>query len=62
LNVFDANAVEEALWIWDAAGIDEVVLVSLGPQRALDALRTGLAMGAHRAPLVSDEGAAGSFG
>jgi electron transfer flavoprotein beta subunit len=62
LNPFDANAIEEALRLRDAAaeGGVEVVLVSLGPERALDALRKGLAMGADRALLVSDEGAAGS--
>jgi electron transfer flavoprotein beta subunit len=60
LNPFDANAIEEGLRVRDAAGEGEVVLVSLGPERALDALRKGLAMGADRALLVSDEGAAGS--
>src|SRR5262245_55334537 len=59
LNPFDANAVEEALRLKDAAG-GEGVLVSLGPPKALDALRKALAMGAERAVLVSDEGAAGA--
>ena len=49
LNAFDANAVEEALRLRDAAGEGEVVLVSLGPEKALDALRKALAMGADRA-------------
>jgi electron transfer flavoprotein beta subunit len=60
LNSFDANAVEEALRLKDASGDAEVVVVSMGPQRALDSLRKALAMGADRALLVSDEGAAGS--
>ena len=60
LNAFDANAVEEALKIKEASGEGEVVLVSLGPEKALDALRKGLAMGADRAVLVADEAAAGS--
>jgi electron transfer flavoprotein beta subunit len=60
LNPFDANAVEEGLRLRDAAGEGEVVLVSLGPEKALDALRKGLAMGADRALLVSDQGAEGS--
>src|SRR2546426_9192236 len=60
LNPFDANAVEEALRLKDAGGEGEIVLVSLGPEKALDALRKALAMGADRAVLVSDEGAAGS--
>ena len=60
LNAFDANAIEEALQLKDATGEGEVVLVSLGPAKARDALRKALAMGADRAVLVSDETAAGS--
>lgn len=60
LNPFDANAVEEALRVKDANGEGEVVLVSMGPEKAVDALRKALAMGADRAVLVSDEAAAGS--
>jgi electron transfer flavoprotein beta subunit len=60
LNAFDANAIEEALRVKDASGDGEVVLVSLGPEQALDSLRKGLAMGADRAVLVSDPAAAGS--
>jgi electron transfer flavoprotein beta subunit len=37
-----------------------VVVVSLGPEKAVDSLRKALAMGADRAVLVSDEEAAGS--
>jgi electron transfer flavoprotein beta subunit len=59
LNPTDLNAVEEALRIKEAQG-GEVVLVSFGPERAIDSLRKALAMGADRAVLVSDEGAAGS--
>jgi electron transfer flavoprotein beta subunit len=60
LNAFDANAVEEALRLKDATGEGEVVLVSMGPPKSQDALRKALAMGADRAVLVTDEGAAGS--
>src|ERR671932_277107 len=60
LNHFDANALEEALRIKEATGDGEVVVVSLGPDRAVDSLRKALAMGADRAVLVSDEGAVGS--
>jgi electron transfer flavoprotein beta subunit len=60
LNPFDANAVEEALRLRDAAGEGEVVLVSMGPAKAQDALRKALAMGADRAVLVSDDAAAGA--
>jgi electron transfer flavoprotein beta subunit len=60
LNPFDAHAVEEALRLkGDDAG-SEVVLVSLGPERAIDALRKALAMGADRVVLVTDEAAAGA--
>ncbi len=59
LNPTDLNAVEEALRIKEAQG-GEVVLVSLGPEKAADSLRKALAMGADRAVLVSDEAAAGS--
>src|SRR5215216_1895915 len=62
LNPFDVNAVEEALKLKEAdpGAAAEVVIVSLGPERALEAMRRVLAMGADRVVLVSDEGAAGS--
>jgi electron transfer flavoprotein beta subunit len=60
LNPFDANAVEEALRLRDAGGEGEIVLISLGPPKAMDALRKALAMGADRAVLVADEAAAGA--
>jgi electron transfer flavoprotein beta subunit len=59
LNPFDVNAVEEALRIKEA-GEGEVVLVTLGPAKALESLRRALAMGADRAVLVSDDAAEGS--
>src|SRR5437667_6732814 len=59
LSPFDANAVEEALRLKGNDADAEVVLVSLGPERSLDALRKALAMGADRVVLVSDEAAAG---
>jgi len=60
LNAFDANAIEAALRVKESEGDGEVVIVSLGPERAMDSLRKALAMGADRALLVSDEAAAGS--
>jgi electron transfer flavoprotein beta subunit len=60
LNPFDANAVEEALRLKDAGSEGEVVLVSLGPPKAQDALRKALAMGADRAILIADDGASGA--
>jgi len=60
LNPFDVNAVEEALRLREATGEGEVLIVSLGQDRALEAMRKALAMGADRVVLVSDEDAAGS--
>src|ERR1700758_2252286 len=59
LNHFDANAVEEALRL-KGDGDGEVVVVSLGPEKAADSLRKALAMGADRAVLVTDAAAEGS--
>jgi electron transfer flavoprotein beta subunit len=60
LNEFDLNAVEEALRVAEAAGGAEVVVVSMGPERALESLRKALAMGADRVVLVADAAAAGA--
>src|SRR5437764_2408446 len=59
LNHFDANAVEEALRLKGDTDT-EVVVVSMGPEKAADSLRKALAMGADRAVLVSDDALAGS--
>ena len=59
LNHFDANAVEEALRL-KGDGDTEVVVVSMGPEKAADSLRKALAMGADRAVLVTDAALAGS--
>src|SRR2546430_15697198 len=48
VSPYDEFAVEEALRIKEKQG-GEVVLVSLGPERASSALRSGLAMGADAA-------------
>lgn len=60
LNPFDAHAVEEALRVKERAGEGEVVVMTMGPESATDALRKALAMGADRAVHVTDEAAAGS--
>src|SRR5579885_207937 len=54
ISDFDTYAVEEGLKLKEAAGGGEVVVVSMGPERALDKLRKALAMGADRAVLVAD--------
>jgi len=51
MNPFDEIAVEEALRIKEAGHADEVIAVSVGPQKAQETLRTALAMGADRALL-----------
>lgn len=60
LSDFDSHAVEEALRVKEAAGEGEVVVLSMGPARATDAVRKTLAMGADRAVLVSDEALEGA--
>src|SRR3954449_1616044 len=54
ISDFDTYAVEEGLKLKEAAGEGEVVIVSMGPEKAMDALRKALAMGADRAVLVTD--------
>src|SRR3954464_1275601 len=54
ISEWDTYPVEEGLKLKEAAGEGEVVVVSMGPERAMDALRKALAMGADRAVLVSD--------
>jgi electron transfer flavoprotein beta subunit len=53
VSPFDEFALEEALRIKEAKG-GEVVLVSVGPERAQSALRNGLAMGADSALHLKD--------
>src|SRR5437763_15773770 len=60
ISDFDTYAIEEALKLRDASGDGEVVVLSMGPERAADALRKALAMGADRAVLVSDSALAGA--
>ncbi len=60
LNQGDTNAIEAALRIKEAGDECEVVLVSMGPDGAVNSLRKGLAMGADRAVLISDADAAGA--
>lgn len=56
LNESDEYAVEEALRICESSGDGEVVVVTVGPDAALEALRKCLAMGAHRATRIWTEG------
>lgn len=58
LNPYDEYAVEEAIRLKEQHG-GSVVVVSVGPERVAEALRTALAMGADEAALISDEGIGG---
>lgn len=59
LDPGDECGVEEALQLKEAHG-GEVILVSMGPERAKDAIRKGLSMGADRGVLVCDPQLAGA--
>lgn len=58
INPYDEYAVEEAIRLKERHG-GTVVVVSVGPERAAEALRTALAMGADEAALIADEGLGG---
>lgn len=49
MNPFDEIAVEQAVRLKEAGKADEVVAVSIGPDKTLDTLRVAMAMGADRA-------------
>ena len=59
INSYDTYALEEALRVKDATQA-EVVVVSIGPERVTQALRTALGMGADRAIHVKDPATEGS--
>ena len=53
INPYDEFAVEEALRIREAQG-GSVTIVSAGPEKATEAIRTALAMGADKGVLIKD--------
>jgi len=55
MNPFDEISVEEALRLREAGKAEEVIVVSIGPAKAEETLRTALAMGADRAILVETD-------
>jgi electron transfer flavoprotein beta subunit len=59
LNPYDEYAVEEALRLKEAHG-GEVVVLCMGPEKATEAVRKALAMGADTAVLVTDPALEGS--
>ena len=52
MNPFDEIAVEAAIRLKEAGQAEEIVVVSIGVEKAQETLRTALAMGADRAILV----------
>lgn len=59
MNPYDELAVEEALQIRDAQG-GTVTILSMGPQKTIEAIRTALAMGADQGVHINDPEAEGS--
>jgi len=53
INPYDEFAIEEALRIKEAHG-GKVTILSVGPERAVEAIRTALAMGADEGILIDD--------
>ena len=61
LSELDEYAVEQALQLKEKAGEDtEVTVLTVGPEKAVDALRKALQMGADKAVHVLDDAIAGS--
>jgi electron transfer flavoprotein beta subunit len=60
INDYDNYALEEALRIKDKDPATEVVVISIGPDRVQQSLRTALGMGADRAIQVWDDGLVGA--
>jgi electron transfer flavoprotein beta subunit len=56
INPYDEYAVEEALRIRSAHG-GTVTIISAGPERSVEAIRTALAMGADKGILIKDPAA-----
>lgn len=55
INPYDEFCIEEALRLKEKFKAGEVVILSVGPDRATDAIRTALAMGADRGIHVNDQ-------
>lgn len=61
LNDLDEYAIEEALRIVEAHGEGHTItLISMGPERASDAVRKGLSMGADSAIVITDPALVGA--
>ena len=62
MNPFDEIGVEEAIRLKEKAVASEIVVVSIGPAKAQETLRTALAMGADRAILIQTDEAVEPLG
>lgn len=60
LNPYCEFAVEEAVRKKEAGIVDEVVIISMGPARAQEAIRSALAMGGDRGVHIEDDALDGS--
>ncbi|MCK4306250.1 MAG: electron transfer flavoprotein subunit beta/FixA family protein, partial [Candidatus Eisenbacteria sp.] len=62
VSPYDEYALEEALRIKDSRGEGEVIIVTVGPEKAKEAIRSCLAMGADRGVIVTDDAYQGGDG
>ncbi len=60
VNPYDEYAIEEALRIKERRGQGKVTVIAVGPERAKEALKSGLALGADEALHLVDEAFEGS--
>ena len=59
INPYDEFAIEEALRIKESQGGGKVTILTMGPDRAVESIRTALAMGADEGVLIDDPAAEG---
>ena len=62
INPYDEYAVEEALRIKESHGEGKVTILTVGQDRAVESIRTALAMGADEGILIDDPAIQGSDG
>ena len=55
MNPFDEIAVEEAVRLKESGTAEEIVVVSIGPEKAQDQIRQAMAMGADRGILITTD-------
>jgi len=60
LDPGDEPAIEQALRLVEGAGDGEVTVISMGPDKATDAIRKALSMGVHKGVRITDDALKGS--